>query len=199
MATLNPVAQMAQDEVGIEAVRNLLRLINEDPNRDGLKDTPRRVLAMYRELTAGYEMNPADLLTRTFEETSDELIVLDGIEFTSLCEHHLLPFIGTATIGYIPRDRVVGISKLARLVDCYARRLQVQERMTRQIAEAMMAHLKPEGCGVVLVAHHSCMGCRGVRKPEARMITSALHGVLRDKPEARSEFLALARMNGRAS
>lgn len=175
-----------------EAVRVLLRSIGEDPDRPGLIDTPRRVVAALAEMTAGMVLDPAEYLERTFDEPCDEMVVVTGIDFTSLCEHHLLPFSGTAAIGYVPRDKVVGLSKLPRVVDLYARRLQVQERMTKQIADAITKHLDPRGVGVVLSARHSCMGCRGVRKPNALMTTSALTGFMKDDDKARAEFLRFA-------
>jgi GTP cyclohydrolase I len=177
------------------AVATLLRYLGEDPERPGLADTPARVVRALAELTEGYQAEPADLLARVFPDEYDELVVVTGIDFTSLCEHHLLAFTGTATVAYLPApgQGVVGLSKLARLVECYARRLQVQERLTTQIADAMNEHLQPLGVGVVLRARHSCMGCRGVRKPRATMVTSALRGALRDQPETRAEFLALDR------
>lgn len=173
------------------AVERLLTFVGEDTQREGLRDTPRRVIDAWLEMTSGYEVDVAELLAVQFAERCDELVLVSGIEFTSLCEHHVLPFVGTATVGYIPRDGVVGLSKLARLVDVYARRLQVQERMTRQIADAIDTHLSPLGVGVVLRAHHSCMGCRGVRKPSAVMVTSSMLGCLQTEPSARAEFLAL--------
>lgn len=182
--------------MGIEsefAVKALLRLIGEDPDREGLVDTPSRVVKALQEMTDGYGMDAAEILSRTFEDTCDEMVVVRGIEFTSLCEHHLLPFVGTAAVGYVPGDRIVGLSKLARLVDCYAHRLQVQERMTGQIADAINLHLHPQGVGVIVRARHSCMGCRGVRKPDAEMVTSSMLGVLRNKPAARAEFMAMVR------
>lgn len=182
------------DGAPTDAVTRLLEHIGEDPTRPGLADTPDRVLRAFTELTAGYRDDPAAILTRVFPDDYDELVILRGVTFTSLCEHHLLAFTGTASVGYIPTpgQGVVGLSKLARLVDCFARRLQVQERLTMQVADAIEAHLHPVGVGVVVRAEHSCMGCRGVRKPGAEMVTSALRGALRAKPEARAEFLALA-------
>ena len=177
-----------------DAVTRLLAWVGDDPNRDGLLDTPARVTRTLKELTAGTDVNPAELLAVTFEAGCDEMVVLTGIEFTSLCEHHLLPFTGTAAVGYIPRDgRVVGLSKLARLVDCFARRLQLQERMTQQIAEALDQALQPFGVGVLVRAKHSCMACRGVRKPTAEFVTSTLLGYFRVSEATRSEFLGLAR------
>ena len=173
-----------------EAVATLLRYIGEQPERDGLRDTPARVVKAWREMTAGYAEDPAEILSRTFDESSDELVILRGISFYSTCEHHLLPFYGQAVVGYLP-GKVVGISKLARLVECFAKRLQVQERMTRQIAEAVETHLEARGVGVVLRAHHLCMGCRGVRQEETEMVTSSMLGTLRSDPTTRGEFLRL--------
>jgi GTP cyclohydrolase IA len=175
---------------GEEAVVSLIRLIGEDPDRDGLLRTPERVVKALREMTAGYHEDPARILATTFEESSDELILLRGIEFYSICEHHLLPFYGTACVGYLPGD-VVGISKLARLVHCFARRLQIQERLTRQIATAVQEHLHARGTGVIVRAHHLCMGCRGVKLPSTELITSSMLGTLRDDAGTRGEFLRL--------
>jgi GTP cyclohydrolase I len=176
---------------GAGAVRDLLHLIGEDPDRDGLKDTPRRVVKALKEMTAGYEEDPAQILSTTFDVLHDEMIILRGVRFQSLCEHHLLPFVGVAHVGYIPTKRVVGLSKLARLVACYARRLQVQERLTDQVAQAIMQHLRPQGAAVVVDSAHLCMAHRGVRQPDARMVTSCMLGVFRESPEARAEFLRL--------
>ena len=173
-----------------QAVATLLRFIGEEPERDGLRDTPARVVKAWREMTAGYDDDPAEILSRTFEESSDEMIILRGISFFSTCEHHMLPFYGQAVVGYLP-GKVVGISKLARLVTCFARRLQIQERMTRQIASAIETHLDARGVGVVLRAHHLCMGCRGVRQEETEMVTSSMLGTLRSDPTTRGEFLRL--------
>ena len=177
-----------------EAVATLLRFIGEEPERDGLRDTPARVVKAWREMTAGYAEDPAEILARTFDESSDELVILRGISFYSTCEHHLLPFYGQAVVGYLP-GKVVGISKLARLVECFAKRLQVQERMTRQIAEAVETHLEARGVGVVLRAHHLCRGCRGVRQEETEMGTSSMLGTLRTDATSRAEFLKLCRQN----
>lgn len=174
------------------AVRSLLLHIGEDPDREGLLKTPARVAKALREMTAGYNDDPDEILSARFDSDGyDEMVLLRGIKFVSLCEHHMLVFAGIASVGYVPGNRVVGISKLARLVQCYAKRLQIQERMTRQIADAIEEHVQPLGCGVVVRARHSCMGCRGVRQPEADMVTSAMTGALRDRPEARAEFLSL--------
>ena len=177
-----------------EAVATLLRFIGEEPERDGLRDTPARVVKAWREMTAGYAEDPAEILSRTFDESSDELVILRGISFYSTCEHHLLPFYGQAVVGYLP-GKVVGISKLARLVECFAKRLQVQERMTRQIADAVETHLEARGVGVVLRAHHLCMGCRGVRQEETEMVTSSMLGTLRTDATSRAEFLRLCRQS----
>lgn len=183
-----------QDASGpADAVVRLLEHIGEDPTRDGLLETPQRVLKALTEMTAGYSIDPAEVLAKTFDVgPADELVVVREIPFHSMCEHHLLSFSGNATVGYLPKDRVVGLSKLARLVDLYARRLQVQERMTHQIADAITEHLGTETAGVVIRARHSCMACRGIQK-SAEMVTSKLTGRLRDDPAARAEFLALAR------
>lgn len=187
-----PILDFRNDEAAEEAVATLLRYIGEDPSREGLADTPARVAKAWLEMTAGYREDPAEILSRTFEESSDELIILSGISFYSTCEHHLLPFYGTACVGYLP-GKVVGISKLARLVNCFAQRLQIQERMTRQIADAIEANLDARGVGVVVRAHHLCMGCRGVRQQDTDMITSAMLGKLRTDATSRSEFLRLCK------
>ena len=186
---LRPIDRIPTDQAE-GAVETLLRAIGEDPDRDGLRDTPRRVVKAMLEMTAGYSESPADILSTTFEEHSDELIILRGIDFHSTCEHHLLPFHGVAHVGYLP-GKVVGISKLARVVHCFARRLQIQERMTQQIARAVETHLEARGVGVIVSAHHLCMGCRGVRLPATELVTSAMLGTLRTSPETRAEFLRL--------
>ena len=172
-----------------DAVVRLLEFIGEDPTREGLVDTPKRVIKALKELTSGYGQVPSEILATAFDETSDEMVVVSGIEFSSMCEHHMLPFTGVATVAYIPSGGVVGLSKLARLVEAYAKRLQVQERMTTQIADAMDLYLEPLGCGVIITSHHSCMGMRGIKKPSAKMTTSALRGVF-SNPEVRHEFLS---------
>ena len=175
-----------------DGIVRLIEYVGEDPTREGLVDTPKRVLKAFKEMTDGYNQNPETILGTTFNiGTIDEMIVVRNIEFVSLCEHHLLPFTGTATVAYVPGDRVVGLSKLARLVDCFSRRFQVQERLTQQITKAMDDVLSPMGSACVIEAAHSCMGCRGVRKPGARMITSSLTGVFRQH-EVRAELLALS-------
>jgi GTP cyclohydrolase I len=174
------------------AVRELLLAIGEDPDREGLKQTPARVARSYTEIFGGLSQRPEDVLTTSFEIGHEELILVRDIEVYSTCEHHLVPFHGVAHLGYIPGSdgRVTGLSKLARLVDVYARRPQVQERMTSQIADALCKHLKPLGAMVVVECEHLCMSMRGVRRPAARTITSAVRGQLRD-PATRAEAMAL--------
>ena len=174
------------------AVREILLAIGEDPDRDGLKDTPARVARAYREIFSGMTQGPQDVLTTTFEIGHEELILVRNIEVYSTCEHHLVPFHGVAHVGYIPGHdgRVTGLSKLARLVDVYARRLQVQERLTSQIADALSEFLKPQGVMVVIECEHLCMSMRGVRRPGSRTITSAVRGQLRD-PATRAEAMGL--------
>ena len=157
--------------------------------REGLLDTPKRVTKAFREMTAGLHQTPADVLGTVFNETSDQMVVVKGVRFSSLCEHHLLPFTGTVAVGYVPDGRVIGLSKIPRLIEVFAKRPQVQERMTNQIARALMAHLLPNGVGVVVRAHHACMGCRGVRQPDAEMITSCMLGCMKDDPASRAELM----------
>jgi GTP cyclohydrolase IA len=174
------------------AVRELLIAIGEDPERDGLRDTPRRVAKAYSELLAGMDQNPRDVLTATFDVGHEELILVKDIEVWSMCEHHLVPFVGMAHVGYIPTEggHITGLSKIARLVDVYARRPQVQERLTTQIADALVEVLEPRGVIVVIDAEHLCMSMRGVRKGGAKTITSAVRGQLRD-PATRAEAMGL--------
>lgn len=175
------------------AVKQVLTGIGEDPSREGLLDTPARVARAYKELCGGYTLDPAKILKTAFAgEGYDEMVVLREIDFFSMCEHHMLPFFGRATVVYVPRDRVVGISKLARLVDCFARRLQIQERMTRQIADALQDHLDPKGIGVAIKAQHLCMAARGVSKQRTEMVTHVVRGIVKDDPKARQEFIQLA-------
>lgn len=173
------------------AVRVLIEWAGDDPEREGLRDTPSRVARSYAQLFAGYDEEPRQYLERTFEETGgyDELIVLSNVRVVSFCEHHMLPVIGVAHIGYLPRDRVVGISKLARVVQGYARRLQIQEKLTLDVAEAIQDVLNPLGVGVMIEAEHSCMTLRGVNTPGSRLSTSRLLGAIRDDPRTRNEFL----------
>ena len=174
------------------AVRELLIAIGEDPERDGLRDTPRRVAKAYSELLAGMDQNPRDVLTATFDVGHEELILVKDIEVWSMCEHHLVPFVGMAHVGYIPTQggHITGLSKIARLVDVYARRPQVQERLTTQVADALVEVLEPRGVIVVIDAEHLCMSMRGVRKGGAKTITSAVRGQLRD-PATRAEAMGL--------
>ncbi len=176
-----------------EAVRTLLAWAGDDPRREGLHDTPARVVRAFEEWFSGYGEDPAELLRRTFEETDgyDEMVVLRDISFVSHCEHHLAPIVGKAHIGYLPYHRVVGISKLARIVEAYARRLQIQERMTAQIANAIESVLQPRGVAVVVDATHECMTTRGVYKPGVSMVTSRMTGAFREDPMTRREFLAV--------
>lgn len=175
------------------AVREILIAIGEDPDRDGLKGTPARVARAYAEQFAGLRQRPEDVLTKVFDEDHDEMVLVRDIELYATCEHHLLPFIGVAHIGYVPNEKgqITGLSKLARLVDVFARRPQVQERMTSQIADALESSLEPRGVIVVIEAEHLCMSMRGVRKPGARTVTSAVRGIFRDSARTRAEAMSL--------
>ena len=186
-----PTTPSVDQQQAEEAVRTLLRWAGEDPLREGLLDTPKRVAKAYRDWFSGYAVDPAEYLGRTFEEVAgyDEMIVLRDIPFESFCEHHMAPIIGRAHVGYLPTDKVVGISKLARVVDAYARRFQVQEKLTAQIAHCIGMVLKPRGVGVVIDAVHQCMTTRGVHKRGVSMITSQMLGTFRDDARTRSEFL----------
>ncbi len=182
------------EDVGIEDnIRRILQCVGEDPAREGLEETPSRVAEAWRSWTAGYGQHPKDIL-KTFKDGSDsydEMVVVKDIPFYSHCEHHMAPFFGTATIGYIPDGKIVGLSKLSRLLDIYARRLQVQERLTSQVAKALQENLNPLGCGVVIKARHLCMESRGICQQGHHTITSALTGALKTDASARSEFLSL--------
>jgi GTP cyclohydrolase I len=175
------------------AIRTMLLWAGEDPEREGLKDTPKRVARAYEEFFKGYTEDPVELLTRTFEEIEgyDEMVVLRDIRIESHCEHHMVPIIGRAHVGYLPSTRVVGISKLARVVDAYARRFQIQEKLTAQIANTILDVLQPRGVAVVIEANHQCMSTRGVHKAGASMVTSRMLGAFRDDPSTRREFLAM--------
>jgi GTP cyclohydrolase IA len=185
-------------EAAEEAVRTLLRWAGEDPAREGLRDTPTRVVSAYREWFAGYAADPADYLRRTFEEVGgyDEMIVLRDIAFESHCEHHMAPIIGRVHVGYLPTDKVVGISKLARVVDGYAKRFQVQEKLTAQIAGCIDEVLHPRGVGVVVDAVHQCMTTRGVHKRGVSLITSRMTGTFRSDARTRAEFLQFIGITG---
>ena len=180
------------------AVRTLIRWTGDDPNRAGLRDTPARVVRAYEEFFSGYNTDPAEILARTFSEVDgyDEMIVMNNIRFESHCEHHMVPIIGKAHIGYLPDKRVVGISKLARLVEVYAKRLQIQERMTVQIADTLQEVLQPKGVAVVIEAAHQCMTTRGVHKPGVGLVTSRMLGAFRDDRATRREFLAIIGLTG---
>jgi len=175
------------------AVREILLAIGENPERDGLRDTPARVARAYAEMFAGLRQDPSKVLATTFDLGHDEMVLVKDIEVFSSCEHHLVPFHGHAHIGYVPSadGRITGLSKLARLVDVYARRPQVQERMTSQIADALVEHLQPRGVIVVIECEHLCMSMRGVRKPGAKTLTSAVRGDFRDQPSTRAEAMSL--------
>ena len=183
-----PTREQAED-----AVRTLLRWAGDDPAREGLLDTPKRVTKAYSDWFRGYGEDPVEMLQRTFEEVEgyDEMVVLRDIRFESYCEHHMAPIIGKAHVGYIPNGRVVGISKLARVVDAFAKRLQVQEKMNAQVAQVLMETLQPHGVAVVLEGEHHCMSTRGVHKPGVSMVTSTMLGAFRSDPATRKEFLAV--------
>lgn len=175
-------------------VEAILKLMGEDSKREGLKETPERVAKAWLEMLAGYSQDPKEILSRTFDAGHyNEMIIVSHINFVSSCEHHLLPFTGEVNVGYIPKKRVVGASKIPRLVECFARRLQIQERMTVQIADSIMGHLDVSGVGVVVHATHSCIAMRGVKKPTSIMTTSCLLGTFHDSPAVRGEFLELIR------
>ena len=176
-----------------DAVRTLIRWAGDDPEREGLVGTPDRVVRSYEEFFAGYQEDPVELLARTFEETDgyDEMVLLKDIRFESHCEHHMVPIIGVCHVAYLPRNRVVGISKLARVLEVYAKRLQIQEKMTAQIANTIQEVLDPLGVAVVVEAQHQCMTTRGVHKPGVSMVTSRMLGVFRDDPSTRREFMSL--------
>lgn len=173
------------------AVRDILEAVGEDSEREGLRETPRRVAQMYAELFAGLTVDPHEYLKIGFEERHDEIVILRDIPFHSLCEHHLLPFLGAVHVGYVPDGRIVGLSKLARVVDAYARRPQLQERLTSQVADCIMETLNPDGVAVVVEAEHLCLRLRGVSKPGVRVVTSAVRGEFGRSALNRSEFLSL--------
>jgi len=181
----------AGDAKAERAVCDLLRALGVDPDTDGMRDTPARVARMYRELFSGLRQDPADLLGRTFDVAYDEIVILRDIRFASMCEHHLLPFTGRAHVAYLPGERVVGLSKLARTVEAFARRPQIQERLTCQIADALMEHLAARGALVVIDAEHLCMKIRGVNQPGSLMTTSAVRGEFKQNSAARAEALSL--------
>jgi GTP cyclohydrolase I len=189
--------QLPADEVDLDRVerawREILEAIGEDPDRQGLRDTPERIARMYAELFEGLRIDPKSYLEVGFEVGHEEMVILKDIPFYSVCEHHFMPFHGVAAVGYIPDGRVVGLSKLARLVEAYARRPQIQEQLTGQIADSLMEVLQPDGVAVVIEAEHLCMTQRGVKKPGSRMVTSATRGLFRKNEVTRAEFLSLVR------
>lgn len=192
-----PPVPAGMDVPRIEAaVREILAAIGEDPDREGLLETPARVARMYAEVFSGLHADPRALLQKTFTQNHDEMVLVKEIEFASCCEHHLVPFLGQAHIGYLPNGKVIGLSKLARVVDAVARRPQVQERMTEQIADLIMNELQPRGVGVILEASHMCMTIRGVKKPGAKTITSAMRGLFKTNPMTRNELMALVTGGG---
>jgi GTP cyclohydrolase I len=194
-AAAMPAAPVDHDRIR-RAVREILIAVGEDPDREGLQETPDRVARMYAEVFAGLHLDPRVHLQKTFTQKHDEMVLVKDIEFASCCEHHLLPFTGTAHVGYLPDGKIVGLSKLARVVDVVARRPQVQERMTEEIADLVMDELRPRGVGVLVEATHSCMTVRGVRKPGSLTLTSALRGIFKTNPATRAEFMALVRPVG---
>jgi len=189
----NPKSRRPSRNEAEDAIRTLLLWAGEDPAREGLVDTPRRVAQAYEDWFSGYKEDPVQYLKRTFEEVEgyDEMIILRDIGFESHCEHHMAPIIGKAHVGYLPNDKVVGISKLARVVDAFARRFQVQEKMTAQIAHCIQDVLKPKGVGVIITAVHQCMTTRGVHKPGVSMVTSQMLGLFRKDARTRAEFLRI--------
>lgn len=191
--TLPPAGRDYDVDSAQRLVRDLIVAVGEDPDREGLRDTPRRIAAMYQELFEGLQHDPVAVLSVGFEEGHDEMVILREIPFYSMCEHHFLPFHGEAHVGYLPDGRIVGLSKIARAVDIFARRPQVQERLTGQIADCIEDVLGAKGVGVVIEAEHLCMTARGVRKPGSRMVTSAMRGRFREDSNTRQEFLDLIR------
>jgi|SRR5581483_9378638 len=186
-----PLAMPVDEERIAAAVREILLAVGENPDREGLQETPERVARMYAEMFAGLRVDPSLLLEKTFTEKYDEMVLVKDISFESMCEHHLLPFMGKAHVAYLPNGRIVGLSKLARAVEALSRRPQVQERMTEELADLIMNELGPRGVGVVIEATHSCMTVRGVRKPTSICTTSAMRGAFQTNPSTRSEFMAL--------
>lgn len=190
-----PVAASFDEALLREAVARMIEAIGEDPQREGLVETPRRVAKMYAEIFSGLAVDPRTFLDVGFEEGHDEMVILKDIPFYSMCEHHFMPFHGVAHVGYIPDGRVVGISKIARVVEAYARRPQLQERLTGQIADCIMECLQPDGVAVVVEAEHLCMTMRGVKKPGSKVVTSAMRGHFRHRQVTRGEFLSLVQGN----
>ena len=181
----------------MDAVKTLIRLAGDNPNREGVKETPKRVVKAYKDFFSGYNSDPREILSKKFKEVDgyDEIIILKNIRLESHCEHHMVPFIGTAHVGYLPKKKVVGLSKLARLVEVFAKRLQIQEKLTAQIANAIDEVLQPKGVGVIIEASHLCVATRGIHKPDSRMVTSRMLGSFRDDQATRKEFLELVGYN----
>lgn len=173
-----------------KTIKKLLSFIGEDPEREGLKETPARIIKAYTEWFSGYAQNPESVI-KTFNSDNDQMVIVKNIDYYSFCEHHMIPFYGTVSIGYLPRGRVLGVSKFARLIDIFARRLQIQENLTKQIADSIMKYVQPAGCGVIVNGIHLCMRSRGVQKQNSEMITSVMLGSFRDNLETREEFLNL--------
>ena len=192
----NKSTKPSQDEA-IEAVKTLIRWAGDNPQREGLSETPKRVIKSYKDFFSGYELDPREILSKKFKEVDgyDEMIILKDIRLESHCEHHMVPFIGNAHVGYLPRKKVVGLSKLARLVEVFSKRLQIQEKLTAQIANAIDEVLQPKGVGVIIEASHLCVATRGIHKPESRMVTSRMLGSFRNDPATRKEFLDLIGFN----
>jgi len=186
-----PWERMSNEQGPEESIRRIIEFIGDDPNREGLLKTPQRVVRSYSELFSGYGKEPADVITVFEDGACDEMVIVRGVEFVSFCEHHMLPFIGTAHIAYVPDKRVIGVSKLVRLLEIYARRLQIQERLCQQVTKALDKHLKPKGSACVVMAKHLCMSCRGVGKQHSEMVTSSLTGSFLKSPEARGELFSL--------
>ena len=192
----NKSTKPSQDEA-IEAVKTLIRWAGDNPEREGLSETPKRVIKSYKDFFSGYELDPREILSKKFKEVDgyDEMIILKNIRLESHCEHHMVPFIGNAHVGYLPRKKVVGLSKLARLVEVFAKRLQIQEKLTAQIANAIDEVLQPKGVGVVIEASHLCVSTRGIHKHESKMVTSRMLGSFRNDQATRKEFLDLIEFN----
>ena len=180
-----------------EAVRTLIKWAGDDPQREGLIETPRRVVKSYKNFFSGYNLDPREILTKKFREVDgyDEIIILKDIRLESHCEHHMVPFVGIAHVGYLPKKKIVGLSKLARLVEIFAKRLQIQEKLTAQIANSIDEVLQPRGVGVIIEASHLCVATRGIHKPDSKMVTSRMLGSFRDDPATRKEFLELVGFN----
>ena len=186
-----------EEEQALEAVKTLIKWAGDNPEREGLQETPKRVVKAYKDFFSGYQQDPREILSKKFKEVEgyDEIIVLKDIRLESHCEHHMVPFIGTAHVGYLPKKKVVGLSKLARLVEVFAKRLQIQEKLTAQIANAIDEVLQPRGVGVIIEASHLCVATRGIHKPESRMVTSRMLGSFRDDKATRKEFFDLIGYN----